>query len=113
MHRYFGAYMRPFHVTPLPDITRNADVIIIAANTAAPKGVVKAYQGEISIRRAARTRVWMRYAHRIKAWPMTAAAIHAPPLRNQDMPSKGQTGRNNAAINATSAPNTPSSNNDG
>ncbi len=49
---YFGVYMRPFQDTPLPEITRNADVIIIAAKTAAPSGVVRAYQGEISMPRA-------------------------------------------------------------
>ena len=41
---YFGAYNRPFHVTPVREITFHAETNIIAPNTAAPSGVVNAYR---------------------------------------------------------------------
>ena len=53
---YFGAYILPFHVTPLPERTFQVDVNIIAANTAAPSGRVNAYHGEIPIPTATRAR---------------------------------------------------------
>jgi hypothetical protein len=53
---YFGKYLRPFQDTPFPEMTRNADVIIIAAKTAAPSGVVRAYQGEMPMDRTTRAR---------------------------------------------------------
>ncbi len=46
---YFGAYNLPFHVTPLRDNTFHVEANIIAPNTAAPNGVVSAYQREICI----------------------------------------------------------------
>jgi hypothetical protein len=44
---YFGVYIRPFQVTPLPESTFHVEVNIIAANIAAPSGRVNAYHAEI------------------------------------------------------------------
>src|SRR5512139_2715644 len=99
--------MRPFQDTPLPEITRKADVIIIAAKTAAPSGVVRAYQREISMACAARARTEIKYPQKTRDSSRMVHAIQPPLFVSQAIPRRGHRGRKSAASRATIAPKTP------
>lgn len=49
-------YLRPFQVTPRPESTFQVETIIMAANTPAPSGTVRAYQPGMCMSRSTRRR---------------------------------------------------------
>src|SRR5215216_4621419 len=100
-------------MTPLPEITRTTEVIIMAANTAAPIAMVNAYHGEISIFRATCTRITIIYAHKSNDSASLVKASQPPLLKYQSSPNTGHSGKTSATNKARNAPNTPSHINEG
>ena len=72
----------------------------MAAKTPAPSGVDNAHQREMPILCAILARTVSRYAHKMSASATIAAAVNPPPLSDHHNPSRGQAGRNNAAMTA-------------